>query len=135
MNLVGNAIKFTETGQVALNAKVEGDRLRVEVSDTGPGIAADAIPLLFRDFTQLDNSSTRSFGGTGLGLAICKRLVDLMGGTIGVVSTPGQGSTFWFELPVGPVAKLDMAEDRALAAPPHAFSGRVLVVDDNATNR
>ncbi len=135
VNLVGNAIKFTEKGQVSLDAKVEDDRLRVEVSDTGPGIAADAIPLLFRDFTQLDNSSTRSFGGTGLGLAICKRLVDLMGGTIGVDSTPGQGSTFWFELPVGPVAKLDMAEDRVLATPPHAFSGRVLVVDDNATNR
>lgn len=135
VNLVGNAIKFTEKGQVSLEAAVEGDRLRVEVSDTGPGIAADAIPRLFRDFTQLDNSSTRSFGGTGLGLAICKRLVDLMGGTIGVDSAPGKGSTFWFELPVGPVAKLDMVEDCAPATPPRTFTGRVLVVDDNATNR
>lgn len=135
VNLVGNAIKFTETGSVAVNATIEGETLRIAVTDTGPGIASDAIPRLFKDFSQLDSSSSRSFGGTGLGLAICKRLVNLMGGKIGVVSKPGEGSTFWFEVPVGPAAQLLPRATRPLAPAPTSFSGRVLVVDDNATNR
>ena len=135
VNLVGNAIKFTETGSVSVNASLAGDMLRIEVSDTGPGIPDEAIPRLFKDFSQLDSSSTRAFGGTGLGLAICRRLTDLMGGTIGVTSTPGLGSTFWLEIPVGPVAEILPAEEQALPPPQKKFSGCVLVVDDNATNR
>ncbi len=136
VNLVGNAIKFTEAGSVIVSARVIHDTLRIEVSDTGPGISEDAISRLFRDFSQLDNSSTRSFGGTGLGLAICKRLVELMGGVIGVVSTLGAGSTFWLEVPVGPTAELPAPEPAAVApVESTAFSGRVMVVDDNQTNR
>jgi len=102
LNLVGNAIKFTDRGGVALQVLPAADgRLRFEISDTGIGIAPERQPLLFKKFSQLDSSVTRRYGGTGLGLAICKQLVGLMGGTIGVVSEPGNGSTFWFEVPLG----------------------------------
>jgi PAS domain S-box-containing protein len=105
-NLVGNAIRFTDTGTVTLCAHQVGEtsetlRVRFEVRDTGIGINADAQPRLFHAFEQADNSMTRRYGGTGLGLAICKRLVELMGGKIGVESMPGQGSTFWFVIPFG----------------------------------
>ena len=105
LNLVGNAIKFTERGEVILRLRTAGEatdalQVRFEVADTGIGIEADARTRLFRSFEQADNSMTRKYGGTGLGLAICKRLVGLMGGEIDVVSTPGAGSRFWFVVPL-----------------------------------
>jgi PAS domain S-box-containing protein len=99
-NLVGNAIKFTpQGGRVTLSARVEGERLRVEVADTGPGIALDDQAKLFKRFGQLDTSNTRSHTGTGLGLSIVKAIVEAHGGRLGVDSRPGEGATFWFELP------------------------------------
>ena len=106
LNLIGNAVKFTERGGVALqvSAGEASDRVRFEVVDTGIGVAEERRGLLFRKFSQLDSSVTRRYGGTGLGLAICKELVELMGGEIGVVSEPGNGATFWFEVPLAKVA-------------------------------
>ncbi len=136
MNLVGNAIKFTERGEVSLGAAREvregREWLRVEVRDTGIGISSEARARLFGAFEQADGSTTRRFGGTGLGLAISKKLVGMMGGEIGVDSTPGMGSTFWFSIPIvdaGPEAP-------SQPAPVEQLRGqRVLIVDDNATNR
>jgi signal transduction histidine kinase len=100
MNLVGNAIKFTEAGSVTIRAKVEGGSFLVAVSDTGVGIADEDRQRIFEEFQQVDSSSTRKKGGTGLGLAISRRIVELHGGRIWVESTPGQGSTFAFTLPL-----------------------------------
>ncbi len=104
-NLIGNAIKFTERGSVDILLRRLGETraqhlLRFQVRDTGIGIAPDQQARLFRSFAQADASTTRLYGGTGLGLAICKRIVDLMGGRIGVESEPGRGATFWFEIPL-----------------------------------
>src|SRR5690606_21526758 len=102
-NLVGNAIKFTERGEIALDVSVESRRgdeieLAVAVRDTGIGIPEEAHPRLFERFTQVDAGTSRRFGGTGLGLAICRELIELMGGSITVQSEPGLGSTFAFTI-------------------------------------
>jgi len=138
LNLASNAVKFTAEGEVVIRIRVlteNADRvaLRFEVIDQGIGIAPEDQQRLFLAFTQADSSTTRRFGGTGLGLAISRQLVDLMGGTIGVVSALGKGSTFWFEL------SLRRAPSRDGAARPGTVTSlvgrRALIVDDNATNR
>ena len=108
INVVGNAIKFTETGSVQiatrlLNVTVEEPELQFDVIDTGIGIAEDKIETIFLPFTQADNSTTRRFGGTGLGLTISKRLAKLLGGKISVSSTVGQGTTFSITVCTGPL--------------------------------
>jgi signal transduction histidine kinase/CheY-like chemotaxis protein len=135
-NLLGNAVKFTASGFVlvsvhCLQRDESGCRMRVSVADTGPGIPANQLPLLFKKFSQADTSVTRRYGGTGLGLAISKQLAGLMGGSVEVESTVGQGSKFSLALTL----PLD-AEARPEPVPPADLSGlRVLIVDDNEINR
>ena len=100
LNLVGNAIKFTEIGEVKVQATASDGSFVVSVSDTGPGIAPADQQKIFEEFQQADSSSTRKKGGTGLGLSIAKRIIELHGGRIWVESSLGNGSTFWFALPV-----------------------------------
>jgi PAS domain S-box-containing protein len=136
-NLVGNAIKFTERGEVFVRAEKERETadevcVRFTVADTGIGIDSAAGRHLFQAFTQADGSTTRRYGGTGLGLAISKQLVGLMGGHIGFTSQPGKGTTFWF------TARFDRQPADAVRPPariPSLDRLRVLAVDDNATNR
>lgn len=138
-NLLSNALKFTEAGEVlirvscieAATAENKNCLLCFAVKDSGVGIPEEKIKLLFEQFTQLDASTTRHFGGTGLGLAISKQLAELMGGEIGVNSSVGHGSEFWF------TARFDLQSKAAgKTRPPAALSqARVLLVDDNATNR
>ena len=137
VNLVGNALKFTEQGEVAIRVTPEGKDearplVRFTVSDTGIGIPLEQQPAVFRRFVQADASSTRRYGGTGLGLAISRELVELMGGQIGLESEAGRGSTFWFVVPLArqpDVAAVPLAADEALSGL------RILAVDDNATSR
>jgi signal transduction histidine kinase len=100
LNLVGNAIKFTEVGEVSVRVTAADGVFMIAVSDTGPGIAEADQQKIFEEFQQADGTSTRKQGGTGLGLAIAKKIIDMHGGRIWVESRPGQGSTFWFTLPV-----------------------------------
>ena len=138
INLINNAIKFTEHGEVVVHVKrLTGPAragcvaLEFRVTDTGIGIPADRLDALFQAFVQVDASTTRKYGGTGLGLAICKRLVELMDGKIGVESTPGQGSSFWFTLDA-PLAQLPAMLGAVDAT---VLQGRrALVVDDHETN-
>ena len=147
LNLVGNAIKFTEHGRVNLTASIQrdlGSRLdvRFEVQDTGIGMAPESLAKLFQSFNQAEASTTRRFGGTGLGLAICRKLVELMGGAIGVTSELGQGSTFWFTLPLekaAVAAKLPAPVPR-LEPPPMALNLagnalRLMLAEDNKINQ
>jgi len=137
LNLAGNAVKFTTRGEISLEMRVlertaEGTRVRCEVRDTGIGIPADRLGVLFTPFTQADASTTRKFGGTGLGLSIVRRLVELMGGETGVESVQGAGSTFWFTARFAPANSVAARVYPALSS---IKGRRVLVVDDNATNR
>ena len=136
LNLMNNAVKFTEQGQITVVGRVvqqsEGQvRLRFEVRDTGIGMTPEQVKRLFGDFEQADETTTRRYGGTGLGLAISKRLVELMGGNIGVESALGEGSTFWVEVPFATSSMLPkhIAEMQSLAGM------RVLIVDDMADAR
>ncbi|WP_296595382.1 PAS domain-containing protein [Phenylobacterium sp.] len=131
-NLVGNAVKFTETGRVSVRCRRRGELLRFEVEDTGVGIPAGAQDRLFERFNQADASTTRKFGGSGLGLAITRRLAEMMGGDVGFTSVEGQGSTFWIEVR----AEATMAQAEAAETDEMLLDGvRVLVVEDNPTNR
>ncbi len=135
LNLIGNAIKFTEHGEVIVQVQLVSEAsaavvLRIEVSDTGIGIQADAKEKLFTSFSQADSSTTRKYGGTGLGLAICKQLVKRMHGDIGVESTPGEGSTFWLTIQL----------EKQLVQPPlvshaHLQGLRICIVDEHPANR
>jgi PAS domain S-box-containing protein len=145
LNLIGNAIKFTARGTIVVRAtRIESEAetvgLHVEVCDTGIGIAPEAQVRIFDAFSQADSSTTRSYGGTGLGLAIVKQLVEAMGGAIGVESTPGVGSTFWF---IVRLARASSAAQLAQASPhdPHrvanhtTFAGQILLAEDNQVNQ
>jgi signal transduction histidine kinase/DNA-binding response OmpR family regulator len=137
LNLAGNAVKFTERGEVVIRVELVTEdqgtaTLKFSVSDTGIGIPAPHLSRLFQPFTQLDGSTTRRFGGTGLGLAISKQLVELMGGEIGAESVVGDGSTFWFTVPLE-------KQPEGAARPAFTFAdvrgSRILVVDDFTANR
>jgi CheY-like chemotaxis protein len=150
LNLAANAVKFTQEGRVTIDVTCGAPRddrteIVVSVQDTGIGIPPEKLGRLFQRFSQADASTTRKYGGTGLGLAISKRLVELMGGTIGVESTVGQGSRFWFSVPLRPTQSraptgtdATAPQDR-MAAPPtptgHALQVRVLLAEDNIVNQ
>jgi two-component system, sensor histidine kinase and response regulator len=133
VNLVGNAVKFTETGDITIRVRetfnLQGPVLEFSVIDTGVGIRPESIDKIFDSFTQEDGSVTRKYGGTGLGLAISRQLVQLMGGNINVTSTPGKGSCFKFAVPMPRDALHSQMKAEGLAG------ARALVVDDSATNR
>ncbi len=146
-NLVSNALKFTKDGSVRIRIAGQGpdgrEGLTIAVADTGPGIPADKLKLLFQKFTQVDASTTRNFGGTGLGLAICRELATLMGGRVWAESQPGVGSTFWAELKI-PYVGADEAATEASSF--DDFSSvddhsdglgpiRILAAEDNPTNQ
>jgi signal transduction histidine kinase/CheY-like chemotaxis protein len=161
LNLAGNAVKFTERGEVRVKISRTLNGLRFEVFDTGIGVPIEARERIFFNFSQVDASTSRKFGGTGLGLAISKRLVESMGGSIGVLSTEGQGSCFWFELPLEPTTAtpLDLSasistqavettvsepqpvigaqdcESSGTAVQANTQSQRLLLVEDNKINQ
>jgi len=149
LNLISNAIKFTDKGSVTVRAtlmhkKGRRQRIRFEVQDTGIGIPADKIHILFQPFTQADATITRKYGGTGLGLSICKRLIEIMDGRIGIKSTEGQGTTFWFELALvsSPLSVASKPAGAIAATPgtgnqvaPPVDSKLILLVEDNPVNQ
>lgn len=141
-NLLNNAIKFTRMGQVNLRASSNGHTWRCEVQDSGIGISAEKQALLFKPFSQVDDSSTRHHGGTGPGLSISKHLVEAMGGSIGLDSTPGHGSCFWFSLPLyvpttsqceAAIASDNSNQTNATSLKRHSLN--VLVAEDHSLNK
>lgn len=144
LNLMGNAVKFTSQGSVTLEVRElesiqDGIKLKFFVRDTGIGISENVQKSLFQSFTQANASTTRKFGGTGLGLAICRRLVELMGGEIGVTSQPGAGSTFWFTMPFAkpqPSASVPTPHhNHSIPAPVAPRGVKVLLAEDNKVNQ
>jgi len=140
VNLVGNAIKFTHQGEIVIRAEAieETDKhaiIRFAVQDTGIGIPYERQDAVFARFTQADGSTTRKYGGTGLGLTISKQLVDAMGGKIGVESSPGVGSTFWFDLKFEKQIREKRTTAPLTLGPVNLTHARILIVDDNQTNR
>ena len=145
-NLISNALKFTEEGKIEVTISPEAQlsnnevEVRFTVKDTGIGIPQEAQANLFTAFTQADNSTTRQYGGTGLGLTISRRIVELMGGTIDVKSSVGEGSTFWFALPLQTIEQVSESSARESvpstpSSPIHPDSVKLLVVEDYADNR
>lgn len=142
LNLVGNAIKFTEQGGISISATVVSRQdsrvlIRLDISDTGIGMAPDLLERIFASFEQADNSTTRKYGGSGLGLAICRRLTDLMGGRIWAESTPGAGSSFHLELPFTVLEQQPAPEDSADNVTASSSIGRslsLLLAEDNRVN-
>ncbi len=134
-NYLGNALKFTDQGLIEVGVRaLDGQRVRLQVQDTGLGIPAALVPRLFMPFSQADASTTRQYGGTGLGLSICRELATLMGGEVGVTSSPGEGSLFWAELPFVPaVAGLEGTSQPAPTADT-LRDARILLVEDNPIN-
>jgi signal transduction histidine kinase len=143
VNLTANAVKFTHKGEIAVRALLEKETdtdalIRFSVRDTGIGIPANKQALLFRKFSQVDASTTRKYGGTGLGLAISKQLSEAMGGGIGVISEKDKGTEFWFTVRLRKQLKHIQDSERTLQvskSPAGVRGARVLIVDDNATNR
>jgi CheY-like chemotaxis protein len=137
LNLIGNAVKFTEVGGVEVAADFDpvSGRLAFSVTDHGPGMPADRVGQLFQRFSQVDGSSTRKYGGTGLGLAICKGLAEAMGGEIGVESHEGRGSRFWFSVPATTVDQDEEHDDDGGPLLELPENCRILIVDDNLANR
>lgn len=143
-NLVGNAVKFTEQGEVAISARIDDHELHISVTDTGIGIAADQIPYIFEEFRQADGSTSRKYGGTGLGLAIARKYARLLGGGLSVESSPGKGSTFTLRLPLTPDRASTAQPEDATARSAHSAAspastpgtgrvpgGNILIVEDN----
>jgi CheY-like chemotaxis protein len=140
LNLISNAVKFTHSGQVEVRTQAHylgplDIRLELEVSDTGIGMSADYLARLGEAFSQADTSTKRQFGGTGLGLSICRKLIQLMGGSLTVESTPGRGSCFTVLLPFQLAAPVAAPKSPALPAAPDQRLGRVLVAEDNLVNQ
>ena len=148
VNLLGNAIKFTDQGTVLLSVALkepdDPELIRFTITDSGHGIPEDKHDQLFVAFSQIDNSSSRRYGGTGLGLSICKKLIELMDGTIGFSSSEGQGSSFWFTLRLSSPETLEPKPQQDPSVKPLSRSwnanggtgvARILVVDDDKTNR
>ncbi|MCS6830606.1 MAG: ATP-binding protein [bacterium] len=143
-NLVNNAVKFTEQGSINISLEYLGEagtgkdrhvKLRISVSDTGIGIAPESLSRIFEEFAQADGSINRRYGGTGLGLAISKKLVEMMGGHIGVQSEPGKGSTFWIDLTLPVAEVVYQPVDTTISSLPRFTRCRVLLAEDNEVNR